>query len=98
MTPVARATAGSKLLQNDLGGLQVAYGQLQGKALAPAVRVSQLASVRVIVEEELETVWANKKPAKEALDNAVTRGNVVLLAQAPVAEASTAKGKKRGKK
>ena len=45
-----------------------------------AVRVSQIESVRRIVEEELESVWANRKPAKEALDNAVQRGNVVLQA------------------
>jgi sn-glycerol 3-phosphate transport system substrate-binding protein len=80
MTPVARLAASSKLLKADLAGLQVAYSQLQGKALSPLIRVAQLESVRAIVEEELETVWANKKPAKEALDNAVTRGNAVLQA------------------
>jgi sn-glycerol 3-phosphate transport system substrate-binding protein len=78
MTPVARAAAGSKLLKSDLAGLQVAYAQLQGKASAPAVRVAQIEPVRIIVEEELETVWENKKPAKEALDNAVQRGNSVM--------------------
>ena len=78
MTPVARAAAASKLLKADLAGLQVAYAQLQGKASLPAVRVSQIEPVRNIVEEELETVWANKKPAKEALDNAVQRGNAVM--------------------
>ena len=45
----------------------------KGRAAAPAVRVSQIESVRRIVEEELESVWANRKPAKEALDNAVQR-------------------------
>jgi sn-glycerol 3-phosphate transport system substrate-binding protein len=78
MTPVARAAAGSKLLKADLAGLNVAYAELQGKASTPAVRVSQIEPVRIIVEEELETVWANKKPAKEALDNAVQRGNTVM--------------------
>ena len=34
--------------------------------------------VRIIVEEELEAVWADKKPAKEALDTAVLRGNAIL--------------------
>lgn len=93
MTPVARLAAGSKLLKADLAGLQVAYGQLQGKPLSPQIRVSQLEPVRVIVEEELETVWANKKPAKEALDNAVTRGNAVLHA----VPAAAAPAKKRRK-
>ena len=78
MTSVARTAAGSKLLQADLDGLQVAYDQLKGKTSAPTVRVSQLEGVRRIVEEELESVWANRKPAKEALDHAVQRGNVVL--------------------
>ena len=78
MTPVARATAGSKLLKSDLAGLQVAYAELQGKSSAPTVRVAQVESLRNIVDEELETVWADKKPAKEALDDAVKRGNVAL--------------------
>lgn len=78
MTSVARTAAGSKLMKADLNGLQVAYDQLKGKSAAPAVRVSQIESVRRIVEEELESVWANRKPAKEALDNAVQRGNAVL--------------------
>ena len=78
MTPVARAAAGSKLLQGDLAGLQVAYAQLKGRASAPAVRVAQIEPVRAIVEEELEAVWANKKPAKQALDEAVQRANAVV--------------------
>jgi sn-glycerol 3-phosphate transport system substrate-binding protein len=78
MTPVARAAATSKLLSADLAGLNVAYRQLQGKGTMRALRVSQIEPVRLIVDEELEAVWANKKPAKEALDNAVLRGNAVL--------------------
>ncbi|MFZ2854813.1 MAG: extracellular solute-binding protein [Rhodocyclaceae bacterium] len=80
MTPVARVAASSKLLSVDLAGLQVAYGQLQGKGPIRALRVSQIEAVRQIIDEELETVWANKKPAKEALDTAVARGNAVLPA------------------
>lgn len=78
MTSVARTAAGSKLMQADLNGLQVAYDQLKGKTAAPTVRVSQIEAVRRIVDEELESVWANRKPAKEALDHAVQRGNAVL--------------------
>ena len=84
MTPVARAAAGSKLLKADLAGLKAASAELLGRASSPTVRVSQIERVRTIVEEELETVWANKKPAKEALDNAVQRGNAVLLQGAAV--------------
>ncbi|MFZ4537809.1 extracellular solute-binding protein [Propionivibrio sp.] len=96
ITPVARAAASSKLLQSDLAGLNVAYSQLQGKTSSPTVRVSQIEPVRIIVEEELETVWANKKPAKEALDDAVQRGNAVLQAKAAAPEVA-AKAKKGGK-
>ena len=78
MTPVARAAASTKLLGADLGGLKIAYAQLQGKGVSPKVRVAQIEQVRQIVEEELESVWANRKPAKEALDHAVQRGNAAL--------------------
>ena len=99
MTPVARAAASTKLLGADLGGLKIAYEQLQGKGSSPKVRVAQIESVRQIVEEELETVWADKKPAKEALDSAVARGNaamlkVAVLDQAAIAPKSKGKGKK----
>ncbi len=87
MTSVARAAAGSKLLKGEVAALQISYGQLQGRAMTPPLRVSQTDRVRLIVEEELEAVWENRKPAKEALDHAVRRGNAVM---APVAG-----GKKR---
>ena len=99
MTPVARAAASTKLLGADLGGLKIAYAQLQGKGVSPKVRVAQIEQVRQIVEEELETVWADKKPAKEALDSAVERGNAVMLKIAALDTASAApKSKGKGKK
>ena len=45
----------------------------------PMLRVSQTDRVRLIVEEELESVWEGRKPAKEALDHAVRRGNAVMV-------------------
>ena len=78
MTPVARAAAGSKLLKGEVAALQVSYAQLQGRSMSPVMRVSQTDRVRLIVEEELEAVWENRKPAKEALDHAVRRGNAVM--------------------
>jgi sn-glycerol 3-phosphate transport system substrate-binding protein len=78
MTGVARTAASSKLKKSDLSGLQAAYEGLKGKTAAPPVRVSQIESVRRIVEDELESVWAGRKPAKEALDHAVERGNAAL--------------------
>jgi sn-glycerol 3-phosphate transport system substrate-binding protein len=83
MTGVARTAAGSRLLGADLAALQVAYAQLGGKSFVPLNRVSQNTALRNIVEEELESVWASRKPAKEALDNAVTRGNAALRAMSP---------------
>lgn len=94
MTPVARAAASSKLLKADLEALQVAYSELQGRTSTPGIRVAQIEPVRVIIEEELETVWDNKKPAKEALDDAVQRGNVLMQ---PVRLQHAVKGKKRSK-
>lgn len=82
MTSVARATAGSKLLKSDMASLQVAFGELQGKPSTPVVRVAQVESLHRIVDEEMETVWADKKPAKEALDDAVKRGNAALQEEA----------------
>ena len=55
--------------------------------------------MRQIVEEELETVWADKKPAKEALDSAVARGNAAMLKVAALDQAAIApKSKGQGKK
>lgn len=79
MTPVARAAASSKLLKEDLAGLQVAYAELKGNVSSPSIRVAQVEKLRTVVEEELESVWANKKPAKEALDSAVTRSNAIMV-------------------
>ena len=93
MTPVARAAASSKLLKADVAELNVAYAQLQGK-MSPNIRVSQIEPVRIIVEEELENVWTNKKPAKEALDNAVQRGNAVMQPVPVAAKARTKRSKK----
>ena len=72
MTPVARAVANSKLLAGDLAGMNVAYAQVKEGATHP-VRVSQIEPVRIIVDEELEAVWAGKKTAGGALDTAATR-------------------------
>ena len=78
ITPVARAAASSKLLKSDLAGLEVAFSQLRGKHEPMLVRPAQIEAVRQILNEELEAVWANKKPAKEALDEAVRRGNALM--------------------
>jgi len=91
MTPVARAVANSKLLAGDLAGMNIAYAQLRTEGATHPVRVSQIEPVRIIVDEELEAVWAGKKTAKEALDTAVARGNVLALANGSAAKPAAAK-------
>jgi sn-glycerol 3-phosphate transport system substrate-binding protein len=39
------------------------------------VRLGNFVQIRDIIDEELEDVWSGKKSAKDALDNAVKRGN-----------------------
>jgi sn-glycerol 3-phosphate transport system substrate-binding protein len=42
------------------------------------LRIGNFVQIRDVVDEELEAVWAGKKNAKEALDEAVVRGNKLL--------------------
>lgn len=42
------------------------------------IRLGNFVQIRTINDEELEGVWSGKKTAKEALDNAVKRGNEQL--------------------
>ena len=95
-TASALATRG-KLLGADFANQQVAYSQLGGAAPRSAysktgsnlTMVSRIEPVRVIIDEELEAVWANKKPAKEALDDAVARSNAVLRSNRPLQHVAT---------
>jgi ABC-type glycerol-3-phosphate transport system substrate-binding protein len=43
------------------------------------VRLGNFVQIRGIIDEELESVWAQKKGPKQALDDAVKRGNAELL-------------------
>ena len=81
LTAAARAASSSKLLQDSDKTLQVAYASLKGTSSKPAARVSDVDPVRIITNEELEEVWADKKPAKAALDTSVSRGNAALGAK-----------------
>ncbi len=42
------------------------------------IRLGNFVQIRDVIDEELESVWADKKPPKEALDDAVRRGNELL--------------------
>lgn len=90
MTAAARAAVGSRLLRNDVPALTVAYGQLKGPGALTTFRVSENEKIRTIVEEELEAAWSGKKSAKQALDDAVHRGNQ-FLAPAPAPRPTTRK-------
>ena len=65
LTSAARMAARSKLLQDGDKTLEVA----------------NIDAVRIVANEELEAVWADKKPAKAALDTSVSRGNALLAAK-----------------
>ena len=54
---------------------------MKGKGASPVPHVADIDAVRIIANEELEAAWADKKPAKAALDTAVTRGNAYLSAK-----------------
>lgn len=66
----------SDLLGPDLENVRVAVSQLTNKpttVASSAQPVIQREKVRRILDEELAAVWADRKPAKEALDTAVAR-------------------------
>lgn len=79
--PLNRAgllAAQSDLLGPDLENVRVAVAQLTNKpatAASSAQPVMQREKVRRILDEELAAVWADRKPAKEALDTAVARAS-----------------------
>lgn len=81
LTSAARTAVSSKVLRDRDESLKVAYASLGGQGDKPALRVANMDSVRLVVDEELEAVWANKKPAKAALDTAVMRGNALIAAK-----------------
>jgi len=81
LTQAARNALKSKVLQDRDNTLDVAYASLKGEGATHPLRVSAIDPVRIIVDEELEAVWDDQKPAKAALDTAVARGNAVLSAK-----------------
>lgn len=61
-------------------GLLVPIAQMSKRAAphAKGLRLGDFLAIRSIVDEELEAVWKQQKTPKEALDAAVTRGDLVL--------------------
>ncbi len=82
MTPAALDALAAEGAPPEM--LRRALARLSDKRFASAARpkaVFGMGRVRAILSEELEAVWANRKPAKEALDEAVQRGNRELRPQ-----------------
>ena len=72
----ALLASSSELLGSDLVNVRVAVEQLVSKPATGSSRATRFAhrgDVRQIVNEELSDMWANRKPAKAALDAAVAR-------------------------
>ena len=80
LTAAARAASGSKIFGDGDKTLAVAYASMKGKGASPVPHVSDIDAVRIIANDELESVWSDKKPAKAGLDEAVSRGNAYLSA------------------
>jgi len=61
-------------------GTDVAVQQMIVKTTknSRGVRAGNMSQVRDVIDEELESVWAGKKTAKQGLDDAVRRGNEVI--------------------
>ena len=68
------------LLAADLLNIHIGVKQLTNKPVTAVSRPSrypQRAAVRRIIEEELESVWEDRKPSKLALDTAVARSRAL---------------------
>jgi sn-glycerol 3-phosphate transport system substrate-binding protein len=63
-------------------GTDVPVREIASKGVPPAfsrgVRLGNMPQVRAILDEELESVFAQRKAPKQGLDDAVTRGNELL--------------------
>ena len=81
ITEAAYALTEDQGFYKENPGTDVAIGQMTGKpptANSKGIRLGNFVQIRDVIEEELETVWAGQKSAKQALDDAVSRGNNLL--------------------
>ena len=53
-------------------------GKRMPQAFSRGIRLGNHLMIRAVVDEELEQAWAAVKPPKQALDDAVARGNDLL--------------------
>ena len=78
ITLAAYDLAKKKGLYEQRPGFDIAIKELTNKpptANSKGVRFGNFVQIRNIVDEELEAVWSGQKTAKQALDEAVKRGN-----------------------
>jgi len=62
-------------------GTDISVRQMTDKAPTPnskGIRLGSFVQIRAVIDEELEAVWAGKKTAQQALNDAVERGNELL--------------------
>jgi len=88
LTEAARAALKSRALRDRVQTLEIAYAQLKGQGAKEPLRVSAQDPLRVILDTELEKVWAGQQPPKAALDAAVAGGNAVLKARPALRKAA----------
>jgi sn-glycerol 3-phosphate transport system substrate-binding protein len=62
-------------------GTDVAVNQMIRKTTdkSRGIRLGNMPQIRAVEDEETEQIWAGKKSAKQALDDAVKRGNELLV-------------------
>ena len=78
ITLAAYELAKKKGLYEQRPGFDIAIKELTNKPPTPdskGVRFGNFVQIRNIIDEELESVWSGQKTAKQALDDAVKRGN-----------------------
>lgn len=66
----------SSLLKDSMAAQRIAIAQLTNKPVIPASAAAlymRRPGVRRVLNEEMDALWANTKPAKQALDDAVSR-------------------------
>jgi sn-glycerol 3-phosphate transport system substrate-binding protein len=69
-------------LYKERPGFDTAIFELTHKPPTPnskGLRLGNFVQIRNVIDEELEAVWGGKKTAKEALGDAVKRGNELLV-------------------
>jgi sn-glycerol 3-phosphate transport system substrate-binding protein len=68
-------------LYTERPGFDIAIKELTNKpptANSKGLRLGNFVQIRNIIDEELESVWSGQKTGKQALDEAVKRGNEQL--------------------